>query len=57
MRVPNLTDINRKYIPSAKTNVLDTMKKHGFVPPSETPEAQTKWFKVRNCAAINEAKQ
>jgi len=57
MRTPNLTDINRKYIPSAKTNVLETLKKHGFVPPSEIAEFQTKWFKVRNCAAINEAKQ
>jgi hypothetical protein len=57
MRTPNLTDINRKYIPAAKTNVLETLKQHGFVPPSETVEAQEKWFKVRNCAVINEVKQ
>lgn len=52
-----LTDVKFKYIPSAKTDVLETFKKLGFVPPSETKEYQDKWFKIRNCAALNEKKK
>jgi hypothetical protein len=53
----NLTNINFKYIPSAKTNVLDTFKKQGYVPPSETKEFQDRCFKIRNCATLNEKKK
>lgn len=56
MRTPKILDLNHKYIPSAKTNVLETFKKFGYIPPSETPEAQEKWFKVRNCGVINEVR-
>lgn len=30
----NLANPNFKYIPASKTNVMATLKKHGFVPPS-----------------------
>jgi hypothetical protein len=42
------------YIPSAKTNVLDTLRKLGFEPPSEDKRIQEKWNRYRNAMAINE---
>ena len=52
-----LMDINFKYIPSAKTDVLKTMEKFGFMPPSKDPRSQEKWTRVRNAASINEVKR
>jgi hypothetical protein len=30
----NITNPNFKYVPADKTNVMDTLIKHGFVPPT-----------------------
>lgn len=49
-----LDDINWHYIPSAKTNVLDTLKRLGFEPPSEDKRYQEKWSRYRNALSINE---
>lgn len=57
MKASRILDINHKYIPSAKTNVLETFKKLGFAPPSEDPRFQEKWFRVRNCGMLNEVKK
>jgi hypothetical protein len=49
-----ILDINHPYIPAAKTNVIDTLKKFGFEPPSESPWYQEKWRTYRNSFANNE---
>ena len=46
-------DVNFVYVPATKTNVLDTLKKFGFEPPSESKWMQEKWTRYRNCLAIN----
>lgn len=38
----SLLDPSFKYIPAAKTNIVDTLRKFGFQPPSETKEHQNK---------------
>ena len=30
----NTKPINYPYIPASKTNIMDTYKRHGFIPPS-----------------------
>lgn len=37
------------YTPSVGTSVLDTLRKQGFVPPTERPDYQAKfaWFQSR----------
>ena len=35
-----LDNINFKYVPAAKTNILETLKRCGFEPPSES-----KWYR------------
>ena len=37
-----LLDPNFQYIPAAKTNIQETLKKFGFKPPSETKDHQAK---------------
>lgn len=49
-----LQDINKRYIPSAKTNILDTLKRAGFQPPSEDKAIQKKWELYRHLATRNE---
>lgn len=49
-----IRDINRKYIPAAKTNILDTLKRFGFEPPSEDVRYLEKWQTYRHLAQINE---
>ena len=49
-----ILDINHPYIPAAKTNVYETLKKFGFEPPSESPWYQEKWRTYRNAFANNE---
>jgi hypothetical protein len=34
---------HKPYTPAAKTNVLETFKRQGWVPPSEQQEYQNKW--------------
>jgi hypothetical protein len=54
MRVPKLLNINHKYTPSSKTDVLATFRKLGFEPPSEDLRFQEKWKRYRLSNAINE---
>jgi hypothetical protein len=54
MKTPQLLKINYKYITSAKTNVLDTFRRLGFMPPSEDKQYQEKWKRFRNSNSINE---
>lgn len=49
-----IKDINRQYIPSAKTNILETLKRFGFEPPSEDKRYQEKWQSYRHLAQLNE---
>jgi len=54
MKTIEILDAKFKYVPSAKTNVLETLIRYGFVPPSQDVKYQKKWHKIRNLAAINE---
>jgi hypothetical protein len=54
MKNIELLNVKFKYVSSAKTNVLETLKRFGFVPPSEDIKYQKKWHRVRNSAAIND---
>lgn len=38
----SLLDPSFKYIPAAKTNIADTLRRLGFQPPSESKEHQAK---------------
>ena len=51
-----LDNISKPYIPAAKTSVLDTLKRLGWEPPSESPKIQKKWATYRHLAAKNEGK-
>ena len=51
-----LDNINFKYTPAAKTNILDTLKRFGWYPPSQNPKVQEKWARYRNALAINDTK-
>jgi hypothetical protein len=51
-----MKDINKQYIRSEKTDVLATLKRLGWEPPSESIWMQEKWATYRNLQAINEEK-
>ena len=51
-----LDNINFKYVPAAKTNILETLKRCGFEPPSESKWYQEKWKRYRHVVAINESR-
>jgi len=51
-----LDNIDFKYTPAAKTNILETLKRVGFEPPSESKYFQEKWARYRHAQAINETK-
>ena len=51
-----LDNINKHYVSAAKTNVLETFKRIGWEPPSESPKIQKKWANYRHLAARNEVK-
>jgi hypothetical protein len=57
MKSTKLFDINFQYVPSAKTNVLETFKRLGFDLPSEYKRYQEKWRRIRNSAVINEGQK
>ena len=57
MKSTKLFDINFQYVPSAKTNVLETFKRLGFDLPSEDKRYQEKWRRIRNSAVINEGQK
>ena len=52
----NLNDMESPYIPSAKTDIMRTLKRTGWVPPSESKEFQKKWEYYRSIAFLNERK-
>lgn len=52
----NIDNIDKPYIPAAKTNILDTFKRLGWYPPSKNPRVQEKWATYRHLAARNEGK-
>jgi hypothetical protein len=52
-----ILDINHPYIPAAKTNVYETLKRFGFEPPSEDLRYQEKWRTYRNSFANNEIQE
>jgi hypothetical protein len=45
-----LSDPNKQYVPAAKTNILLTLMRHGFEPPSTDPRYQKKWAVYRQLA-------
>jgi hypothetical protein len=47
-------DIYRPYIRSEKTDITATLKKIGWIPPSESAWMQQKWATYRNLQTINE---
>lgn len=49
-----LDDINRPYVPAAKTDIYKTFILHGWVPPSQHAWYQEKWANYRHLLAINE---
>jgi hypothetical protein len=51
-----LDNISKPYIPAAKTNVLDTLRRLGWEPPSENSKIQKKWATYRHLASKNEGK-
>lgn len=52
-----IDDINWHYKPAAKTNVLETLKREGWIPPSEDLVSQEKFKRYRNALSINEGNQ
>ena len=42
-KTTGLTDQRFQYTPSCKTNILDTFRKMGWVPPSEARGQSTGW--------------
>jgi len=51
-----LTDMDRPYVPAAKTDVLRTLMRTGWEPPSHSVESQKKWKMYRTLAIRNEEK-
>jgi hypothetical protein len=49
-----IDNIDWHYTPSAKTNIIETLRKCGFEPPSEDKRCQEKWARYRNSLMINE---
>ena len=43
---------HKAYVPAAETDVLATLKRLGFVPPSELPEYQEKWAYYKSLRAL-----
>jgi hypothetical protein len=52
----HLDNIDKPYIPAAKTNVVDTLKKLGWIPPSEDKRFQEKWQLFKHLAYRNETR-
>ena len=40
------------YTPAVKTDVMATLRRLGFVPPSELPEYQQKWAYYKSLGAL-----
>ena len=52
----NILNPEVSYTPATKTDVSRTLKRHGFVPPSEDKEMQKKWEFYRTISIRNERK-
>ena len=52
----HLDNLDKEYIPAAKTNVVDTLKKLGWIPPSEDKRFQEKWQLFKHLAYRNETR-
>jgi hypothetical protein len=50
----HLDNINKPYIPAAKTNIFETLKRLGWTPPSEDKRFQEKWQTYKHLAWRNE---
>jgi len=51
-----LHDLDKTYVESTKTNILETFKRIGWTPPSENPWYQNKWHTYKHLAALNAEK-
>jgi len=51
----SLDNLNRLYVPSAKTDVIKTFRRMGWIPPSEDPAVVAKWRVYKHLAAHNES--
>jgi hypothetical protein len=49
-----IDNIDKPYIPAAKTNIADTFKRLGWMPPSESAWYQEKWSTYRHLLKRNE---
>ena len=55
--IMSIEDIKKHYVPSQKTDVLATLIKNGFQPPSECKKTQRKWEIYRNLLSRNEKRE
>lgn len=51
-----LDNIDKPYIPAAKTNIYETFLKMGWIPPSQHRWYQDKWATYRHLLQRNEEK-
>jgi hypothetical protein len=49
-----IDNINFQYVPAAKTNVAETLRKLGWTPPSEDKRFIEKWQTYKHLAWRNE---
>lgn len=49
-----IDNMDWKYTRSEKTNVLETLRRCGFEPPSEDKRFQEKWERYKHALAISE---
>jgi hypothetical protein len=49
-----LDNVDFKYVPAAKTNILETLKRLGWIPPSEDKRFQEKWNTYKHLLWRNE---
>jgi hypothetical protein len=50
----HLDNIDKPYIPAAKTNILETLRKLGWTPPSQDKRFIEKWQTYKHLAWRNE---
>jgi hypothetical protein len=49
-----IDNIDWRYVPAAKTNIAETLKKMGWTPPSEDARFQQKWNTYKHLAWRND---
>lgn len=50
----HLDNIDKPYVPAAKTNIVETLKKLGWIPPSQDKRFIEKWQTYKHLAWRNE---